>query len=124
MTPFTRTIEADATVATASRLMRELDIRHLPVLEGGRLCGVVSERDLLLIETLVGFDSRHATVSDAMSIAVYAVTPEMPLDVVLRTMALQKYGCAIVFDGATVVGILTTVDVCRLFADHLLAEAS
>lgn len=124
MTPFTRTIEADATIAKASRLMRELDIRHLPVLESGRLCGVVSERDLLLLETLVGFGARQTTVSDAMSIGVYTVAPDAPLDVVLRTMALQKYGCAIVFDGAGVVGILTTVDVCRLFADHLLAEAS
>lgn len=124
MTPFTRTIEADAPIGKASRLMRELDIRHLPVLEGGRLCGVVSERDLLLLETLVGFDARHTTVSDAMSIAVYAVPPTTTLDVVLRTMALQKYGCAVVFDGASVVGILTTVDVCRLFADHLLGEAS
>lgn len=124
MTPFTRTIDADQPIAAASRLMRELDIRHLPVLDEGRLCGIVSERDLLLLETLVGFGARQTTVSDAMSLGVYTASPSTPLTVVLRAMSLQKYGCAVVLEGSSVVGIVTTVDVCRSYADHLLGDTA
>ena len=54
--------------------MREHGIRHLPVLDGGRLAGVVSERDLLFIDKLVDVDHERVPVSEAMSQDVYAVS--------------------------------------------------
>ncbi len=89
------------------------------MLVGGKLCGIVSERDLLLCETLVGFEARQTVVSDAMTRAVYTVSPETPLNEVASTMAKEKYGCAVVVDDGSVVGILTTVDVCRVLAELL-----
>src|SRR5690606_11987832 len=46
------TIGKDQTLAAASRLMRKHDIRHLPVLEGGALLGILSVRDVYLVQTL------------------------------------------------------------------------
>ena len=56
MTPSPLTIGRDQTLATAHDLMRKHDIRHLPVLDGGVLVGIVTDRDLHLVESLAGTD--------------------------------------------------------------------
>lgn len=117
MTATPHTIGADQTIARAHAIMREHRVRHLPVLSGGRLVGVLSERDLHLVETLREVDPEVVRVDEAMSPEVYVVAPDAPLDEVVKDMAVHKYGSAVVVDHAHVVGIFTTVDVCRAFAD-------
>ena len=106
-------------MAVAHRIMRDNHIRHLPVLRDGTVAGMVSDRDLHLIETLKDVDPREVQVSEAMSQDPYVVPPDAPLDEVVRTMAEKKYGSAIVVQSQKVVGIFTTVDVCRAFAELL-----
>lgn len=53
---------------------------------------------------------------------VYAIAPDTPLDEVVRTMAEKKLGCAVIMQNTHVVGILTTVDVCRVLANMLHAS--
>jgi len=103
----------------AHKVMREHHIRHLPVLDGGTLVGVLSDRDLHLIETLRDVDPKRVTVEEAMTLVVYAVSPDAPLDEVSKEMAEHKYGCAIVFDHGKVVGVFTTTDGMRALADLL-----
>lgn len=111
MTKSPHTVGKSQTLAHAHEVMRKHNIRHLPVLEGGKLVGLVTERDLRLIETLKDVDPAHVTVEEAMSQEVYAVTPDTLLAEVARQMAEHKYGSAIVMEGsAKVVGIFTTVD--------------
>lgn len=117
MTPSPHTIGRDQTLARAASAMREHHIRHLPVLSGGHLVGMLTERDVALLETLRGVDPALETVENAMSQDCYAVTPEEPLAGVAQQMATHKYGSAVVTDHGKVVGVLTTVDVCRAFAD-------
>jgi acetoin utilization protein AcuB len=104
------TIGKDQTLAKAHAMLREHKIRHLPVLDGGKLVGIVTDRDLRLIETLKDVDPEKVTVEDAMSQDVYVVSPESPLDEVARDMAEHKYGSAVVMQNGKVVGIFTTVD--------------
>jgi acetoin utilization protein AcuB len=99
--------------------MREHKVRHLPVLRGGQIEGVVSAGDLHLIETLQDVDPEKVTVEEAMTPAPYCVEPDAPLDEVVAEMAANKYGCAIVAVRHKVQGIFTTVDACRVFADFL-----
>lgn len=113
MTAMPHTIGRHQTMNHAHDVMRRLSLRHLPVLDGGKLVGVVTERDLHLMETLKGTDPRNVTVDEAMSPDPYTVSPETPLSTVAREMASHKYGCAIVVEGARVVGIFTTVDALR-----------
>lgn len=121
MTPSVHTIGVGRTLADAHHLMREYQIRHLPVLEGGKLVGIVTERDLHLVETLKGVDQRDVTVEEAMSQEVYSVEPDADLAEVARTMAERRYGCTVVTRGAEVMGIFTTIDALRVLADTLAA---
>jgi acetoin utilization protein AcuB len=119
MTPSPHSIGAEQSLSRARIVMLEHGIRHLPVLHGGELVGIVSDRDLHLVESLDGVDPRLVTVSDAMSQETYVVTADAPLAEVARRMAEKKYGSAIVLKDGKVVGIFTTVDACRALADRL-----
>lgn len=104
------------TLASAHRVMRERGIRHLPVLEAGRLVGVVSQRDLYIAESLSGVDPTTDTVREAMSADPYTVPPGAPLEEVAATMAERRLGSAIVVDRGVVIGVFTTVDALRALA--------
>jgi len=119
MTTTPHTIGVDQTLQTAHRLMREHHFRHLPVLQGGKLVGMVTERDLALIETLKDVDPTKVTVEDAMTPAPYTVAPDALLDEVVSTMAEHRYGSAVVVDNEHVVGVFTTVDALAAFSDLL-----
>jgi acetoin utilization protein AcuB len=116
MTPAPHSIGRDQPLTRAHALMREHHIRHLPVLDGGLLVGLLSDRDLHLIETLRDVDPERVSVEEAMSSVVYAVGPDAPLDAVLEEMAKHKYGCAVVMQQQHVIGIFTTSDACHAFA--------
>lgn len=107
-TPYT--IGEDQPLSAAHKVMRERDVRHLPVLAGGQLVGVLSQRDLHLIESLEDVDPDHVTVSEAMSSEVFTVAPRASLRKVATEMAKRKLGSAIVVDKNTVVGVFTTID--------------
>ena len=92
MTPDPHSIGVDQTLDRAHAVMREHAIRHLPVLSGGRLVGLVTERDLALVETMTDVDPRRVPIAEAMSSDVYAVPPDAPLDEVAREMAERRYG--------------------------------
>ncbi len=119
MTTSPHTIGDDQPMAKAHQIMREFRVRHLPVMRGGKLVGLLSDRDLNLVETLRDVDPKLVPVADAMSPDVYVVAPETSLDEVVTTMAQHKYGCAVVAQNHKVVGIFTTVDVCTAFAELL-----
>ena len=119
MTTSPRTIDADRTMADAHGVMREHQLRHLPVVSAERLVGVISVGDLHLVETLRDVDPSTIRVEDVMTRSVYSVSPDAPLDGVVQEMARHKYGSVVVVDNGHVVGIFTTVDACRAFADTL-----
>jgi acetoin utilization protein AcuB len=124
MTTGVQTIGDEQPMSIAHRVMREEHIRHLPVLHQGKLVGVVTDRDLRLVETLRDVDPTKVTVSEAMTSDVYTVSPDTSLDEVVSAMAQSKYGSAIVVDHGHVVGIFTTVDACTALADLLTTRLS
>ena len=118
------TIRKDATMAQAHALMREHRIRHLPVLEARKLVGIVTERDLHLIETLPDSDPAATSVEEAMTVDVYAVGADEPVAGIVETMAVNKYGSAVVLDRqGAIEGIFTTVDALQVLADLLRRDA-
>jgi acetoin utilization protein AcuB len=119
MTTTPHSIGVEQTLAKAHSMMREHDIRHLPVLHGGKILGMLTDRDLRLVESLAGVDPTKVKVEDAMSTVIYSVGPEAPLDQVVGTMAEHKYGSAVIMQNEKVVGIFTTVDACRALAELL-----
>ncbi len=110
MTAHPRCIAATDPIGEAHRLMKEEKLRHLPVLEGGLLVGMVSERDLLRLEAAVDVDQKHDPVSAAMSSPAFWVLPETPLPAVASQMRARGIGSAVVVSEGRVVGIFTTSD--------------
>ena len=118
MTPSPHTIGAEQMLTVAIEVMRKHRIRHLPVLRGGSVVGILSQRDVALISGLSGVDPSEVPVEDAMSESVYAVPPETPLEEVAATMAAHKYGAALVMgERGRVLGVFTTVDALHALAD-------
>jgi len=119
MTPCPYFIDQNQPMNAAHASMRRHGIRHLPVCEKGKLVGLVSAGDLHLVETLDGVDPEQVAIKEAMTPNPYQVLPNTPLRDVVQAMARHKYGCALVVQGAEIVGIFTTVDALLAFADSL-----
>jgi CBS domain-containing protein len=121
MTPFPYSVDAAAPIDEAVEFMRTHKIRHLPVTTKGALTSVVSDRDIKLV---LGPDfaypnSRDLKVRDAMVKDCYIVDLATPLAVVLRHMASERIGSAVVTRRGKLAGVFTANDACRAFADYL-----
>ena len=119
MTPAPHTVGSDQKLSVAHKIMREHQLRHLPVLRAGKLVGVLSQRDLFFVEALSDVDVAIDCVADAMTQDVYAAHPEDSLRDVARIMANRKYGCAVVIEQDRLLGIFTVTDALRHLADAL-----
>ncbi|MBF5045737.1 CBS domain-containing protein [Aggregicoccus sp. 17bor-14] len=110
MTHPVHAIGAQQPLAEAHRLMNAHGVRHLPVRSGGQLVGLVSQRDLHLIETLRDVDPEGVAVEEAMTQDLFSVEADVPLQQVVHEMAARKLGSALVLEDGELVGIFTTVD--------------
>jgi acetoin utilization protein AcuB len=118
MSPLTVSIGVDQCLKTASTKMGEHKIRHLPVLEGGRLVGVISERDVNWLASL-GTDPSTVKVSEAMSDIPYMVHASTSAQDVVSKMHDNKLGSALIERDGKPVGIFTTTDALQLCSDLL-----
>ena len=119
MTTSPHTIGQNQSLAQAHKLLQAHHIRHLPVLHGGALVGILSDRDLHIIETLRDVDAEKVTVEEAMTSAVYTTSPDAPLDEVVDEMTRHKYGSAVIMDHGKVIGVFTTIDALSALSEIL-----
>jgi len=118
------TIGEQQNLSEAAKRMREHSCRHLPVLDGGIVRGILSDRDIDLVAGLPGASVSDVTVADAMVTDPYAVDGRTPLAQAMREMANHKYGAALVMEDRRVVGIFTTVNALAAFATMLEGQGS
>lgn len=116
MTPSPLTIQRRETLAQAYDVMRENGLRHLPVLDGNTLVGVLSQRDSHFVEAFGGGRTPVEIVGQAMAPEVFSVAPRDRIADVARTMGDNRYGCAVVVDVGRVVGVFTATDALALLA--------
>jgi acetoin utilization protein AcuB len=125
------TISASDTLSTVEDIMRLGGVRHLPVVRGGRLVGVVSERDLLRVSLSnlneSGTEERRAflhalEIERAMSVPPIVVEPFVSVDKAALLMAENKIGCLPVVEGGELVGLITATDLLFYFAGRPLVE--
>lgn len=105
-------VPVGATLGEANQVLQSRGIRHLPVVDQGRLVGVLTDRDIRfatssLFHTPLG---ENDLVSLAMSGHPLTADPLDPVEDAARIMREHKIGCLPVLDGAELVGILTGMD--------------
>jgi CBS domain-containing protein len=120
------TVSAGDTLSTVEDIMTLGGVRHMPVVRGGALVGVVSERDLLRASlsnlTEFGQEERRAflqvvEITRVMSAPPIIISPEAEIEQAARLLADKKIGCLPVVAEGKLVGLLTETDVLRCIAD-------
>jgi acetoin utilization protein AcuB len=97
-------------LSEAIRLMRLHEVRHLPVVEQGKLAGVISQRDVYLMQSLERTDPSRVLVSEVMTRDPYTIEPDEQVDRVAREMVRRKIGTALVTHGPRLMGLFTASD--------------
>jgi len=133
MTPNPVTATAQASIAEVWDLMRELEIRHVPVVDDGALVGMLSDRDLARLDVAQVLTARGAEalgrelampIVELMSSDVIFVEPETDLSEVVGLLIEHRVGALPVIrpDTRAVVGIISYIDVLRALQDGLEEE--
>lgn len=111
-------IASTATLDRARALMQAHHIRHLPVIDGALLVGVVSHNDLRAVEGIPGVSLQHVEVARVMAPPL-CVEGGAPLDEVAQRMGEVKADCVVVQDREGVQGIFTAIDALRALGEIL-----
>ncbi len=122
MTPFPYSIETERSLGDARAMMHRHNVHHLPVMQDGRLIGVISERDVRIGASRGPEDDPPPDglrVRDVCDARAYVVALNTPLDQVLLHMARTHTGAALVIKEDRLVGIFTTTDACRAYGELL-----
>ena len=123
MTKDPRTVTADAGVQETARLMQQEDVGMLPVVDGGRLVGVVTDRDLALRVVAEGRDASACTVRDVMTAGVRTCSPDDDVDAVMELMGREQVRrVPIVDERGSLVGVVAQADVVLQARDDRKAE--
>ncbi len=116
------TLKPEDTLDLANDVISLGRIRHIPVVEDGRLVGLLSERDLIgaAATTIFGLKQKSKSallksflIKDVMKKRLVTVTPETPIKDAARLMKEKKIGCVPVVSEGALVGLVTTTDILR-----------
>lgn len=118
------TIEHGASLESAERLMRVHQIRHLPVVNGGRLVGLVTAHDVNMLELVGRLDLAAVRVETVMVQHPFTVSETAHVDDVVELMAERRLDAVVVMDLLGIRGIFTAVDACQALAQVLRRAAA
>ena len=121
MTPFPHVVQVGDSLLVARTQMVEHQVRHLPMKEGSRLVGVLTDRDLKrALDPELGLPPKEELfVRDVLVSEAYVVESTAPLDEVLEHLVEHHIGSALVTKAGRLVGIFTSTDACRVLFRHL-----
>jgi CBS domain-containing protein len=122
MTNNPTTCEPTATLVDAAKVMAREDVGPVPIVEGGKLVGLVTDRDIIIRAVAEGRDVTSTTVRDVASKDLVTVTADEDLDRALQLMAQHQVRRIPVVDGDRVVGIVSQADVARAANDAKTGE--
>jgi len=116
-------IDTDKTVAYAAKMLRDEDVGIAPIVEGDRLVGVLTDRDIAVRVVAEGGDSEQTKVTDVMSRDLVTLDPDQDLDEALRLMARhQVRRLPVVEEDGRLVGVVAQADVAQHAGDQQTGE--
>ena len=127
MTAEVVTLKVDEELSLASDIMTLARIRHLPVVEGDNLVGIISQRDLFKasLASVVGYDygkdRKHlktVLIKEVMIKDVVTIEPHAKIYEAGRIMLEKKIGCLPVVQDDSLVGMVTETDILQFFVTH------
>ena len=113
MTPQPTAIASDASVVEAARRLSSEDVGSLPVVDGDKLVGMITDRDIVLHVVAKDLDPHKVTISDVCSENPVVAAPDESLDDALQRMASEQLRRLPVVTDGRLVGILAQADIAR-----------
>jgi len=117
------TIDADKPVAYAAKMMRDEDVGLAPIVEGEKLIGTLTDRDIAIRVVAEGKDPQTTTVREVATTSVVTVDPDQDLDEALRLMAKnQVRRLPVVEEDGKLAGVVAQADVARHASEQQTGE--
>jgi CBS domain-containing protein len=116
-------IDADKPVAYAAKMMRDEDVGLAPIVEGEKLIGTLTDRDIAIRVVAEGKDPQTTTVREVATTSVVTVDPDQDLDEALRLMAKnQVRRLPVVEEDGKLAGVVAQADVARNASEQQTGE--
>ena len=106
-------IDADKPVAHAAKMMKQEDVGLAPVVEGDRLVGTLTDRDIVVRVVAEGKDPQTVTAREVASTDLVTIDPQQDLEEALRLMASKQVRRLPVVEEGRLVGVLAQADIAR-----------
>ena len=111
-------IDADKSVAYAAKMLRDEDVGLAPIVDGDRLVGTVTDRDIAIRVVAEGKDPESTKVKEIASINLVTVDPQQDLDEALKLMAKhQVRRLPVIEAGGRLVGLVAQADIAKSAGD-------
>src|SRR6266576_3540609 len=107
------TIDADKPVAYAAKMMKQENVGIAPIVEGDRLVGTLTDRDIVVRVVAEGKDPQTVTAREVASTDLVTIDPQQDLDEALRLMASNQFRRLPVVEEGRLIGVLAQADVAR-----------
>ncbi len=122
MTASPTSCEPSTTIADAAKVMAQEDVGPIPIVEGGSLVGIVTDRDLVVRALAEGRDPNSTTIGEIASGDLVTVEPDTDLDEALQIMGQQQVRRLPVVEGGSLVGIVAQADIARAIDEEKTGE--
>ena len=122
MTSNPATLEPSATVVDAAGVMAGEDVGPVPIVEGGRLVGIITDRDLVVRVLAEGKDPSSTTIGEIASADLTTVSPDTDVQEALDLMSASQVRRLPVVESGQLVGIVAQADVARAVDEEQTGE--
>ena len=122
MTSNPTTCPPSATAVDAAKAMANEDVGPIPVAEGDRLVGIVTDRDLVVRVLAEGRDPTSTTLQEVMASDLTTVEPDTQLEEALELMSENQVRRLPVVEGGRLVGIVAQADIARAADEEQTGE--
>lgn len=124
MTRDVETVRPDTSLKEAAELMRTLNVGPLPVVDGEKLVGIITDRDIVVRAVAMGLDPNSTRVADAMTRDVECVFQDEDIEAAMRKMREEQIRRILVVerDSRKLVGIIALGDLAESIDDKATGQ--